>query len=104
MDAYLDAADHAGGGPGVTIIRIRERSRGVGRFLATVSFGDDSEFDLDLAEQPDDAGKGNWAWYFGERLRYPFEDADRDALSVREFTAYGEALFTQVFGGAANHD
>src|SRR5262249_19741081 len=35
---------------------------------------------------------------------YPFLDKDRERQAVRQVAAYGEALFGQVFGGAARHD
>jgi tetratricopeptide (TPR) repeat protein len=86
----------------VTVIRLAEAgSDGDGAFGVTVSFGDDAEYAVQVTDPGDTA---ELAWYFQEHLRYPFLDKDREAQAVRRIAEYGEALFGQVFGGAAAHD
>src|SRR5215470_13613016 len=75
-----------------------------GAFDVKVSFGDDAEYMVQVTDPVDAAVEAELAWYFQEHLRYPFLDKDREEQAVRQITAYGEALFGQVFGGAASHD
>jgi tetratricopeptide (TPR) repeat protein len=89
----------------MTVIRLGEAGHADdGAFDIKVSFGDDAEYMVRVADPADPAGEAELAWYFQDHLRYPFLDKDREQQAVRQIGAYGEALFGQVFGGAANHD
>jgi tetratricopeptide (TPR) repeat protein len=87
-----------------TVIRLSERSADDGKFGVRVNFGGDAEYDVDVTDPADDASEQELAWYFEEHLRYPFLDKDRERDAVQRITAYGTALFGQVFGGDGNHD
>lgn len=89
----------------MTVIRLGEVNQDDGgAFGVKVSFGDDAEYAVRVTDPADAAGEAELAWYFEEHLRYPFLDKDREQQAVRQIAAYGEALFSQVFAGAANHD
>ena len=89
----------------MTVIRLRELALAEGgSFRVQVSFGDDAEYEASVTDPADEAIEGNLAWYFEEHLRYPFLDTDREQQAVEQIAGYGQALFGQVFGGAANHD
>ena len=85
------------------VVRLAERGQNEdGSFRVRVSFGDSAEYDVDVADPAEKEGEGRLAWYFEEHLRYPFLDKDLEQAAVRQISAYGEALFSRVFGGAAN--
>ncbi len=89
----------------MTAILVSEREqRPDGSFAARVAFGDGAEYDVDVADPADAAGEKELAWYFEEHLRFPFLDGDRERAAVERIAAYGQALFAQVFGGAAAYD
>ena len=88
-----------------TVVRLAERERHPdGSFTVRVSFGDWAEHDVTVTDPADTAGEALLGWYFEEHLRYPFLDKDHERAAVEQLTAYGEALFEQVFGGAASHE
>jgi hypothetical protein len=43
--------------------------------------------------------EGELDWYFEEHLRFPSADTVRARLAGESVTAYGEALFRQLFAG-----
>ena len=93
------------GGAAGTVVRLAERAQGPdGSFGVRVSFGDWAEYDVTVADPADAAAEGLLAWYFEQHLRFPFLDKDLERAAVRQIAAYGEALFSQVFGGAASHE
>ena len=89
------------------VVRVAERGRTrTGRSRVRVSFGDAAEYDVTVARS---GGRSRLrallAWYFEEHLRYPFLDKDLEQAGGRAASpSTGEALFGQVFGGAASHD
>jgi hypothetical protein len=88
-----------------TVVRLGARGQNPdGSFRVRVSFGDAAEYDVDVADPADAAAEAHLAWYFEKHLRYPFLDKDLEQAAVQQITAYGEALFGQVFGGAASHE
>ena len=92
---------------GVQPIVVRLAERGVeenGAFRVRVSFGDLAEYDVSVKDPADSADEARLSWYFEEHLRYPFLDKDLEQNAVEHITAYGQALFSQVFGGVANHE
>jgi tetratricopeptide (TPR) repeat protein len=87
-----------------TVIRIDERGQDGGSFLARVSFGNSAEYDVEVVDPADPTEEAHLAWYFQEHLRYPFLDKDLETQAVQHIAAYGEKLFSQVFGGIASYD
>jgi tetratricopeptide (TPR) repeat protein len=75
-----------------------------GSFRLQVSFGNAAEYDVTVADPADQNDEARLAWYFEQHLRYPFLDKDLEHATVQQITSYGEALFEQVFGGAASND
>ncbi|HET7012554.1 MAG TPA: hypothetical protein VFI65_01505, partial [Streptosporangiaceae bacterium] len=87
------------------VVRIAERTGpGNGAFAARVSFGDQTEHDLEITDPGDAESENRLAWYFEKHLRFPFLDKDLEQQAVKQITTYGRNLFAQVFGGKANHD
>ena len=87
------------------VVRLAERGQDPdGSFRVRVSFGDAAEYDARVSDPADQTGEVRLAWYFEEHLRYPFLDKDLEQQAVEQIAAYGQALFGQVFGGAASHD
>ena len=92
-------------GPAPVTMRLGERARNLdGSFQVRVSFGETSEYDVAVTDPADETAEAQLAWYFEKHLRYPFLDKDLEAAAVQRITDYGQALFSQVFGGAAYHD
>ena len=91
--------------PGPVVVRLAERGQDPdGSFRVRVSFGDTAEYDVTVTDPAGQAVEGRLAWYFEQHLRYPFLDKDLEHDAVQKITAYGEALFAQVFTEAASHD
>jgi hypothetical protein len=89
----------------VTVIRLSELGQAQdGSLGVRVSFGDEAEYDVRVADPADPSDEANLAWYFEEHLRYPFLDKDRERAVMRQIAVYGEALFGQIFGGRASYD
>ena len=74
-----------------------------GSFVARVVFDDGVEHDVTVHDPADPGVEQELAWYFEQHLRYPFLDQEREREAVEHITAYGQALFAQVFGGEANY-
>ncbi len=90
--------------PAPVVVRLAERIQEPGgSFQIRVSFGDAAEYDVTVTDPASQAIEQRLAWYFEQHLRYPFLDKDLEDEAVQQITAYGEALFDQVFGGRANH-
>jgi tetratricopeptide (TPR) repeat protein/cellulose biosynthesis protein BcsQ len=88
-----------------TVIRVSERGTDAGGvFRVRLSFGDSAEYEVEITRPADEAAKENLAWYFEGHLRHPFLDADRGRGVAQQIAAYGEALFSQLFGGDASED
>jgi hypothetical protein len=79
-----------------TLIRISERSAGDGTFAVRVSFGGDTEYDVNVASPADDTSEQELAWYLEEHLRYPFLDKDPEAQAVGQITSYGTPLSVRL--------
>ena len=91
--------------PAPVTVRLGERGRNPnGSFQVRVSFGEAAEYDATVTDPADQKDEAQLAWYFEKHLRYPFLDKDLEAAAVQQITDYGQMLFSQVFGGAANHD
>jgi len=90
----------------VTAVRITEIPGGPdGGLAARVAFGDGAaEYEVAVTPPGDAASERLLTWYFEEHLRFPFLDRDMERQAVTALREYGEALFGQVFGGAAAHD
>ena len=87
------------------MVRLAEQGQDPGgSFRVRVSFGDAAEYDVTVTDPADQDAEGRLAWYFEQHLRYPFLDKDLEHDAVQQITAHGEALFAQVFPGAASHD
>jgi hypothetical protein len=92
-------------GLALVTVRLGEQAQNPdGSFLIRVSFGESAEYDVTVTDPGDKQGEERLAWYFEKHLRYPFLDKDLEAAAVGQIGDYGRALFSQVFGGAANHD
>ena len=88
-----------------TVVRLAEREQYPdGSFGVRVSFGDWAEYDVTVADPAEASAEELLAWYFEQHLRYPFLDKDLEQAAVEQIAAYGEVLFSQVFGGAASHE
>lgn len=89
----------------MTVVKITELPGGSdGSFAARVGFGDAAEYPVTVTPPGDAAGERLLAWYFEKHLRFPFLDRDKERQAVALLREYGQALFGQVFGGAAAHD
>ncbi len=81
----------------MTRITIREVDAEEGVHSATVSFDGEGEYAARVADPFSPAEEARLEWYFEKHLRFPFTgqvDARRAADSI---SAYGKALFGQVF-------
>ena len=91
--------------PAPVTVRLGERGRNPnGSFQVRVSFGEAAEYDATVTDPADQRDEAQLAWYFEKHLRFPFLDEDLRRQAVQQITDYGQMLFSQVFGGAANHD
>jgi hypothetical protein len=87
-----------------SVIRLSEQGQDPdGAFRVQVKFGEDAEYEVRVTGPAGEGVEDNLAWYFEQHLRFPFLDTDREREAVRQIAAYGESLFTQVFGGEASH-
>ena len=78
-------------------IRIRERGSRDEGFNAALSFDHGEEYPITITDPFAEGEEARLEWYFEEHLRFPFTrqvDAQEAAASI---SAYGEALFEQVF-------
>ena len=94
----------APGPPGVIRLVEQHRNGDDETFWLRAYFGDDRKYDVEVTDPGEEADETLLAWYFEQHLRYPSLDRDRVQEAVRQIALYGEALFRQVFGGAANGD
>jgi tetratricopeptide (TPR) repeat protein len=86
----------------VPTIQLSERGRGPdGSFVVRVAFDDGVEYEVTVVDPAGSDVERELVWYFEEHLQFPFLDQDRRRAAVELLRAYGEALFSQVFGGAA---
>jgi hypothetical protein len=89
----------------VTTVQVGEHEqRPDGSFIARVGFKQGAEYEVAVADPGDAQVERELAWYFEQHLRFPFLDHDREREAVEQISAYGWALFDQVFGGDAAHD
>jgi tetratricopeptide (TPR) repeat protein len=70
-------------------------------FQATVSFDHGPKYNITITDPFEEAQEKLLQWYFEEHLRHPFTDQVTAADVARSITAYGEALFKQVFPESA---
>jgi tetratricopeptide (TPR) repeat protein len=89
----------------VTAVRIGERGqRPDGSFTVGVVFELGGEYEVTVSDPGDPGVEQELVWYFEEHLRFPFLDQDRERGAVEQISAYGQALFAQLFGGDAAFD
>ena len=89
----------------MTVVRVVENGMNSdGFFDAVISVGDWAEYEITVASPADAAAESELEWYFQEHLRFPFLDIDREQAARDRIVAYGQDLFSQVFGGAAHYD
>lgn len=89
----------------MTVLRLTELGQNDdGTFRVRVSFGDEAEYQITVADPSDEATDKRLSWYFEEHLRYPFLDKDLEQRAVRQIIDYGQSLFEQIFGGETSHD
>jgi hypothetical protein len=87
----------------MTVIRVSELGREHdGPFRVLVSFDDEAEDLVEVTNPAHETVEKHLSWYFEEHLRYPFLDQDKEQQAVRQIIEYGESLFSQILGGAAN--
>jgi hypothetical protein len=81
----------------VTLIKIREeRARAAGDFEATISFNDEGDFPISVANPFSEAEEARLHWYFEDYLSFPFTDEVKAKEAAKSVKAYGEALFQQI--------
>jgi tetratricopeptide (TPR) repeat protein len=68
---------------------------------ATVRFNDGPPYSIIVKLPFSEAQERELEWYFEQHLMFPFTDTIRARDAAASLTAYGEALFQQVFSGAA---
>jgi len=83
------------------VIRIRERADTADGFAATVSVDDQGEYPITVTDPFGAEQEALLEWYFEEHLRFPFMRQVEAQAAAASPTAYGEALFQQVFGANA---
>ncbi|HVB20442.1 MAG TPA: hypothetical protein VNG51_00665 [Ktedonobacteraceae bacterium] len=91
-------------GKDTTTIRIRELSEKDSTFSATVSFNSGPEYPITVRDPFTEEQEHELEWYFEEHLRFPFTKKVRAKEAAESITAYGEALFKQVFISQDNPD
>ena len=90
------------GGDAGTLLTIAERGQvGDATFSVRVGIGDGAHWNVRVSDPAGETDETDLGWYFEQHLRYPSLDRDKERQAVRKLTSYGEALFGQVFGGAA---
>ena len=86
------------------VITITEQSRYGDGFHATVEVtGDPRRHEVTVRDPADDAGRELFRWYFERFQACPFFRSARREEAERALSAYGVALFTQVFADRPDH-
>src|SRR5712691_2221079 len=86
----------------MTLIRIQERSGGPNGSNATVSFDHGPEYQVTVHDHFSEKEEEQLEWYFEQYLRFPFLRQVQAKAAAGSITAYGEALFKQVFADPPN--
>jgi tetratricopeptide (TPR) repeat protein len=82
----------------MTHISIRERGTGHdGDMNAVVIFDHGEEYPIIITDPFTEGEEKRLEWYFEEHLRFPFTHQVRAQEAASSISAYGEALFNQVF-------
>jgi len=79
------------------LIRVREENEAATGFAATVSFDGGSEYPVTVSDPYSHQEEDDLEWYFEAHLRAPFAEEIRAEKVARSLSAYGEALFNQLF-------
>ncbi|MEU7872396.1 CHAT domain-containing protein [Dactylosporangium sp. NPDC049140] len=84
-----------------TILISEEARDPGGAFTIQINFGGGEAIRATLTDPGHADTEELLRWYFEDHIRYPYLDHDRRARAAAEIRHYGEALFAQLFGGAA---
>jgi len=79
------------------VIRIEERPKGIEGWNALVRFEGGSEYPITIRSPFSGRDEERLEWYFEQHLRFPFTRQIEARETAASITAYGEALFRQVF-------
>src|SRR5260370_39092626 len=80
------------------VILIQEHLQGREGIIASISFDYGPEYPITISNPFSEAEEQELAWYFEKRLEFPFTTKVRTQNAATSITAYGAALFKQVFG------
>lgn len=83
----------------ITIREIEHTSAPAGAPNAEVRFNHGAPYPITVTDPFTDEEETRLAWYFEEYLRFPFTDEVKHREAAASVTAYGHALFEQVFTG-----
>ena len=81
----------------MSVIRIQERPGRPGEPNAAVIFEHSEEYPLTLHDPFTEQQEADLEWYFEQHLEFPFLHQVKKLRAAESITAYGEALFEQIF-------
>ena len=81
----------------MTLVSIREQVGTSDGPNATLSFNHGEAFSLTISDPFSEQQEKLLEWYFEEHVRFPFTGQAEAQKAAQSITAYGEALFKQVF-------
>jgi hypothetical protein len=81
----------------MTMISIREHGARANGANATISFDGQGEYPVTISDPFTEEEEVRLEWYFEEYLRFPFVKQVEAQSAAASITAYGEALFHQIF-------
>ncbi|MEO0869114.1 MAG: hypothetical protein AAFY17_11835, partial [Cyanobacteria bacterium J06642_11] len=78
-------------------LTIRERAKTATGFEVTLSIDNQTPYDIVIRDPFDERQEKELEFYFEKWIKFPFDETVKAQRAADSITAYGEALFNQVF-------